>query len=204
MPSGGQTLPKQTQKAMGARFGHDFSQVRVHTDNRAGQTAEALGANAFTLGQDIVFGAGRYAPGSAAGDRLLAHELTHVVQQDRWGGPGSEGQISRWGDASEQEADSVAHRIASGQSVDVMAAPGALIARDEAEGAAGEIGVMAGAALGDAAGASLGPSDAPPAGGDPFSLQQQMGQEETMMQAMSGMLQSQQGMEKSVINNMGI
>ena len=63
------------------RFGVDLSGVRVHTDRAAADAAEAVGANAFTVGQDIVFGHGKYSPGSESGKRLLAHELTHVVQQ---------------------------------------------------------------------------------------------------------------------------
>jgi len=63
------------------RFDADFSQVRVHTGSAAEETARALNAQAFTLGSDVVFGAGRYAPGTEEGMRLMAHELTHVVQQ---------------------------------------------------------------------------------------------------------------------------
>lgn len=62
-------------------FGYDFSQVRVHSDARAAETARRLGARAFTVGQDIVFGSGQYAPKTSAGQWLLAHELSHVVQQ---------------------------------------------------------------------------------------------------------------------------
>ena len=64
-----------------ARRGFDFSQVRVHTDGEAAESAHAVGALAYTVGRSIVFAAGRYAPGSADGRRLLAHELTHVAQQ---------------------------------------------------------------------------------------------------------------------------
>jgi hypothetical protein len=64
---------------------HDFSRVRVHTDARAAQSAQAVGAAAYTVGNDIVFGAGRYAPETGSGQALLAHELTHVVQQSRHG-----------------------------------------------------------------------------------------------------------------------
>lgn len=60
---------------------HDFSKVRVHTDNEAVQMNQKLGARAFTHGRDIYFGAGQNKPQSTAGERLLAHELTHVVQQ---------------------------------------------------------------------------------------------------------------------------
>jgi len=63
------------------RFGRDFGDVRVHTDSRAAASARAVDAHAYTVGQNIVFDAGRYAPGSAGGKRLIAHELAHVVQQ---------------------------------------------------------------------------------------------------------------------------
>ncbi|TCO80404.1 succinylglutamate desuccinylase/aspartoacylase family protein [Plasticicumulans lactativorans] len=63
------------------RFGHDFGAVRVHDGSHAAAAARDLGARAFTLGRDVVFGAGQYAPHTAAGRHLLAHELTHVVQQ---------------------------------------------------------------------------------------------------------------------------
>jgi len=66
---------------MESRIGHDFSQVRVHADARAAESAGAVNALAYTVGQDIVFGPGRYAPQTSEGRRLLAHELTHVVQQ---------------------------------------------------------------------------------------------------------------------------
>jgi hypothetical protein len=62
-------------------FGTDFSRVRVHDDARAAESARAVDAHAYTVGDDLVFGTGRYAPGSAAGDRLLAHELAHTLQQ---------------------------------------------------------------------------------------------------------------------------
>jgi hypothetical protein len=66
---------------MESRFGHDFSQIRVHADETAAEAAHALHANAFATGKDIVFGQGRYAPGTSEGRRLLAHELIHSVQQ---------------------------------------------------------------------------------------------------------------------------
>ena len=62
-------------------FGHDFSGVRVHADADSGRAANAVNAAAFTIGQSIVFGPGRYAPGTAQGKSLLAHELAHTVQQ---------------------------------------------------------------------------------------------------------------------------
>src|SRR5215471_17300306 len=66
---------------MEPRFGHDFSQVWVHTDANAAGSARAVNALAYTVGWDVVFGTGQPALGSFAGKRLLAHELTHVVQQ---------------------------------------------------------------------------------------------------------------------------
>ena len=66
---------------MEPRFGHDFSQVRVYNDTQAAKSVEAVNAQAYTLGRNVVFGEGRYEPGTSAGRRLIAHELTHVTQQ---------------------------------------------------------------------------------------------------------------------------
>lgn len=81
MRGGGQPLDAATRAFMEPRFGHDFGSVRIHTDTRAARTAAAVGALAFTVGSDIAFAAGQYQPGTDAGKRLIAHELTHVVQQ---------------------------------------------------------------------------------------------------------------------------
>lgn len=83
LKGGGQPLDPATRAFMEPRFGHDFSQVRVHTDTRAAESARAVNALAYTVGRDVVFGAGQYVPGSTRGERLLAHELTHVVQQSK-------------------------------------------------------------------------------------------------------------------------
>jgi hypothetical protein len=79
----GRPLDTPTREHMESRFGRDFGRVRVHTDAKAAESAEALHARAYTVGQDVMFGAGRYAPGAAEGRRLLAHELTHTLQQGR-------------------------------------------------------------------------------------------------------------------------
>lgn len=79
--SPGQPLDVGTRSFMEGRFGHDFQHVRVHSDPRAAESAAAVGALAYTVGSDVIFGAGQYAPDSAQGRYLLAHELTHVVQQ---------------------------------------------------------------------------------------------------------------------------
>jgi hypothetical protein len=73
-------LDGESRLRIGAAFGRDFGQVRVHTDGQAAESARALKAKAYTLGPDIVFSAGRYSPATPAGQRLLAHELAHVVQ----------------------------------------------------------------------------------------------------------------------------
>lgn len=77
----GRRLDAPTRHFMEARFGYDFSAVRVHDDARAAAAANRVGATAFTVGTDVVFGAGRYDPSTPHGRRLLAHELAHVVQQ---------------------------------------------------------------------------------------------------------------------------
>jgi hypothetical protein len=79
--SPGRPLDAETRQFFEPRFGHDFSQVRVHTGPEAEQSASAISARAYTSGQHIVFGAAQYNPSDAAGQHLLAHELTHVVQQ---------------------------------------------------------------------------------------------------------------------------
>ncbi len=79
---GGQQLPDATRAFMEQRFGHDFSGVRVHTGVQAARSAQSVSALAYTVGHDIVFGEGQYEPGADHGKRLLAHELTHVVQQE--------------------------------------------------------------------------------------------------------------------------
>jgi len=79
--SPGRPLDPSTRDFMEPRMGHDFSQVRVHTDARAAESARAVSALAYTVGHHVVFGHGAYNPRTSAGQRLLAHELTHVVQQ---------------------------------------------------------------------------------------------------------------------------
>lgn len=81
VPGSGAPLPGDVRAYFEPRFGHDFGRVRVHTDGRAAQSAQALRAQAYTLGNDVVLGAGQYAPHTGQGRQLLAHELAHVVQQ---------------------------------------------------------------------------------------------------------------------------
>jgi hypothetical protein len=79
--SAGQPLDSATRKFFEPRFGYDFSRVRVHADDGAAQSAKAVKARAYTVGEHVVFAAREFSPGSAEGRHLLAHELTHVVQQ---------------------------------------------------------------------------------------------------------------------------
>ena len=81
LASPGRPLEPVLRQDMEQRFGHDFSRVRVHSDVASEISARQVNAYAYTSGYDIVFGAGRFAPATLAGRRLLAHELTYVVQQ---------------------------------------------------------------------------------------------------------------------------
>jgi hypothetical protein len=119
--SSGLPLDTSTRGFMESRFGHDFSRVRVHTDARAGDAASAIGARAFTMSHDIVFGAGEYAPQTESGLRLLSHELTHVVQQRA--GVRLTGGVGQSGDAYERHADAAADRIAKGQRAEGILEP---------------------------------------------------------------------------------
>jgi hypothetical protein len=87
MKGGGHPLPAAERAYLEPRFGRDFGHVRLHTDRAAADAARGLSARAFTTGGHIAFGAGAYAPGTTEGRRLLAHELTHVVQQGATGAP---------------------------------------------------------------------------------------------------------------------
>lgn len=81
LASSGRPLDATLQQDMGQRFGHDFSRVRVHSGSEAEQSARDVSAHAYTVGYNLIFGAGQFAPETHAGRRLIAHELTHVVQQ---------------------------------------------------------------------------------------------------------------------------
>jgi hypothetical protein len=79
--SSGQSLDLTTRSFFESRFGHDFSKVRIHVDSAANQSAGLVNAQAYTVGQQVVFGRGQYAPSTAAGQKLIAHELAHTIQQ---------------------------------------------------------------------------------------------------------------------------
>ncbi|HYL96875.1 MAG TPA: DUF4157 domain-containing protein, partial [Terriglobales bacterium] len=112
--SPGEPLDVGTRGVMESRFRNDFSKVRVHVDNRAAQSAKAVNALAYTVGSDIVFGAGQYLPHTGGGQKLIAHELSHVIQQS--GLHGQPDASLRVSDAGEVDADRAASDIASGGS----------------------------------------------------------------------------------------
>ncbi|MDH6243227.1 DUF4157 domain-containing protein [Mycobacterium sp. OTB74] len=147
--TGGKPLPSASKRKMQQAFSFNFDAVRVHTGAAASQAADALDARAMTTGTDIVFGAGEFAPGTAGGDRLLAHELAHVVQQSQGlvrrpldGGP-TDGleraahlAAERATPAAEHEADGAARIVATGGAVSPLSRQPRAIARQGKGGAA--------------------------------------------------------------------
>jgi hypothetical protein len=108
--SPGQPLDADTRAFFEPRFGHDFSQVRVHTDSRAAESAQLVNALAYTVGHNVVFGAKQYAPATLEGQRLLAHELTHTIQQHHSSfSLGNSCVMGRPNDIAEGEAERAAH-----------------------------------------------------------------------------------------------
>jgi hypothetical protein len=122
---GGQGMDHGTRTRMESAFGADFSDVRIHTDARADGLSQSLSARAFTTGRDVFFRQGEYSPGSSSGRELLAHELTHVVQQNG-DGISRKMTVSEPGDAHEIEADQMARAVMQQEhtpSVDRQMAP---------------------------------------------------------------------------------
>ncbi|HET7461247.1 MAG TPA: DUF4157 domain-containing protein [Longimicrobium sp.] len=116
----GRGLDPATRAFMEPRFGRDFGAVRLHTGPEAARSARGLDARAFTIGQDIYFGEGEYSPRTQGGRRLLAHELTHTVQQSgATSSPQTALRVSRPGDALELEAERVADAVTSGARAEV-------------------------------------------------------------------------------------
>jgi hypothetical protein len=107
-PASGAPLPAATRADMESRLGHDFSKVRVHADEDAASLAQSYRARALTAGHHVVFNAGHFQPERTEGRRLIAHELTHVVQQQ-----GSRGRTAT-ATAAEQEAQTIAATVATG------------------------------------------------------------------------------------------
>ena len=129
---GGRELDGDARAKLEGALGEDFSDVRVHSDSEAHELSKAVSAEAFTTGSDVFFQSGKYDPASGAGQKLLAHELTHVTQQ-RGAQPASELTVSDPGDASEVEASTVAEKVSSAPPAAASSVPGAGVARSAAE-----------------------------------------------------------------------
>ena len=110
----GRELDADARSGLENAMGEDFSDVRIHDDAEGHELSRAVSAEAFTTGSDVFFQSGKYDPASSEGQKLLAHELTHVAQQ-RGARPASEMTVSDPGDASEVEATAIADRISSVQ-----------------------------------------------------------------------------------------
>ncbi len=112
---GGSSLDPGTRSTMEGAFGRSFGDVRVHTDETASRSAEAVGANAYTVGSDVVFRSGHYDPGTPSGQRTIAHELSHVVQQSQGPVDGTDApggiKLSDPSDRFEQAADQQADHV---------------------------------------------------------------------------------------------
>jgi hypothetical protein len=112
---GGTPLDASTKTSMESAFGTSFDDVRVHTGGQASKSAESVGANAYTVGSDVVFKDGQYNPGSTEGQKTLAHELTHVVQQSRGPVDGTDApggiKVSDPSDRFERAADQTASQV---------------------------------------------------------------------------------------------
>jgi hypothetical protein len=110
----GQPLDELTRDFMESRFGHDFGGVRVHVGAEAAASASAVGAHAYTVGNHVVFAAGKYEPHSDSGRQLLAHELTHTLQQRSIASAPQSMRVSHASESSEREADAIATRLMTG------------------------------------------------------------------------------------------
>jgi Domain of unknown function (DUF4157) len=126
--SPGHPLDAVTRTVMEPHLNHNFSRVRVHTDTSAAASASAVNALAYTIGNNVVFGEGQYAPGTTAGKQLIAHELTHVVQQNSASPePQTKLAIGATNDPAEQEA--IQAESFTGLQPSIAAKPGAVLAR---------------------------------------------------------------------------
>jgi hypothetical protein len=108
---GGQKLDDGSRDSVGGALDDSLDDVRVHTDDRANALADSVAARAFTTGTDVYFAKDQYKPGSSEGQELIAHELTHVVQQ-RGASTSGPLQVSQPGDALEHEAEAAADELA--------------------------------------------------------------------------------------------
>ncbi len=130
--SPGRPLDMEMRALMEPRFGHDFSKVRVHTDDKASNSAKLINARAYTLGNQIVFGFGEYVPATFEGQRLIAHELVHTIQQkDSWQRKDNM-QITDPVDNLEKEAETAASTVMEGLPLNIAVSAPPVLARREA------------------------------------------------------------------------
>jgi hypothetical protein len=154
--STGRPLEPAARAQMEARFGHDFSRVRVHTDAAAAESARAVGAVAYTVGRDVVFDAGRYAPQTPEGGRLLAHELAHTVQQASAPAVGEALGVAPAADHAERQADDAARLALAGAGPSAMTSTEPVVARQPAQPAPAQPAPAAPAAPAQVPGCALG------------------------------------------------
>jgi tetratricopeptide (TPR) repeat protein len=107
----GKSLDSSLRSELEPQFGHDFANVRVHADAQADQMAKSLNANAFVAGQDVYFREGMFKPDSGEGKQLLAHELTHTIQQSRGTSSSTDLSVSKSGDPLEQATQTQANAV---------------------------------------------------------------------------------------------
>ena len=134
IPPGGRLLDRHVRAPLESRLGFDFGRVRIHSSNVAARMARSVDAQAYTLGEHIVFGASRFAPDTRAGQRLLAHELVHVAQCGSLIGSSNDmAKIGDLHDPAEHEADAIAAEIAGGAKGAPRALRGAGITPSQSE-----------------------------------------------------------------------
>ncbi|HEY4114163.1 MAG TPA: DUF4157 domain-containing protein [Rhizomicrobium sp.] len=128
--SPGQPLDTSARSFLEPRFGRDFADVRVHTDAAAARSADAVGARAYTVGRDVVFAKGQYNPRSTEGRRLLAHEVSHTIQQAGVIASSSSLRIGEASSAAEHESDATADAVMAGAPAAVASQEHGVIQRD--------------------------------------------------------------------------
>ncbi|MEO5931394.1 MAG: DUF4157 domain-containing protein, partial [Candidatus Kapaibacterium sp.] len=134
LSSPGQSLDTSTRSFMESRFGHDFGRVRVHTNEAASRSAADIDARAWTVGDDIAFGSGQYNPQSPGGAGLLAHELTHVLQQKGADRSAESLELGAVDDPYEREAHANAAALATGEGGALASVPSTRVQRSFASG----------------------------------------------------------------------
>lgn len=128
--SPGQPLDPETQSVIELCFGHEFGHVRVHSDSKAAKSAQMFNAKAYTLGEHIIFGQNQYVPESPSGKRLIAHEVTHVIQQTQKVNDQSNFEVTGESDSSEAEARGAATTVGNGEHARAISPHPVAIQRD--------------------------------------------------------------------------